>query len=128
MLGGVGIDYFLLSRVTGGWFLPLAIIMAMTCAFFVFDAAGATFGIAPLIKRWVTGNLAGNVGAYGSVGSVIYATIYSLLPQTTAGNRTFFEVLGVAGIIVCLLCAFILKEPQIAASKEFQDAAAVVGH
>lgn len=92
------------------------------------SAAGATFGIAPLTKRLFTGQIAGNIGAYGSVGSVIYATIYSLLPQTTVGNRTFFEVLRVASIIVCFLCAFILKEPQIVTSKEFEDEAAVVGH
>ena len=127
MLGGVGIGYFLLSRISNGWWMPLAIVLTMTCAFFVFGAAGATFGIAPLIKRRVTGQIAGNVGAFGSVGSVIYATIYSLLPQTAAGNRSFFEVLGIAGLIVCFLCAFLLKEPQTVASKEFEDAA-VVGH
>ena len=128
MIGGVGIGYLLLSTISGSWPLPLAIFMTMACAFFVFGAAGATFGIAPLIKRRVTGQIAGNVGAYGSVGSVIYSTVYSLLPQTTAGYQQFFQVLGVAGLIVGSLCAFLLKEPQTTKSEEFADDAVVVGH
>jgi NNP family nitrate/nitrite transporter-like MFS transporter len=102
--------------------------MTMLCAFFVFGGAGATFGIAPLIKRRVTGQIAGNIGAYGSVGSVLYATTYSLLPQTVEGNRAFFEVLGVAGLIVCFLCAFILKEPAVSKSELSEEDAVLVGH
>ena len=128
MLGGLGIGYLLMSRITGGWPLPLTIILTMCCAFFVFGGAGATFGIAPLIKRRVTGQIAGNVGAYGSVGSVIYTTIYSLLPKGPVGGQQFFEVLGVAGLVVSFLCAFLLKEPQLAESKDFADDAAMVGH
>jgi NNP family nitrate/nitrite transporter-like MFS transporter len=102
--------------------------MTMCCAFFVFGGAGATFGIAPLIKRRVTGQIAGNIGAYGSVGSVLYATTYSLLPQTIEGNRTFFEVLGVTALVVCFLCAFILKEPAVVRSEETADDAVFAGH
>jgi NNP family nitrate/nitrite transporter-like MFS transporter len=128
MIGGVGIGYLMMSRITGGWLLPIAIAMTMCCAFFVFGGAGATFGIAPLIKRRVTGQIAGNIGAYGSVGSVLYATTYSLLPQTVEGNRLFFEVLGVAGLVVCFLCAFILKEPVVAKSEELAEDTVFVGH
>ncbi|MBV9384836.1 MAG: NarK family nitrate/nitrite MFS transporter [Chroococcidiopsidaceae cyanobacterium CP_BM_ER_R8_30] len=129
MLGGLGIGYFLMSRIGSGWPLPLTVILTMSCAFFVFGGAGATFGIAPLIKRRVTGQIAGNVGAYGSVGSVIYTTIYSLLPKGPEGGQGLFEILGTAGIIVCFLCAFLLKEPQTALSKDFvEEDAAMVGH
>jgi len=128
MIGGVGIGYLIMSRITGGWLLPIAIVMTMCCAFFVFGGAGATFGIAPLIKRRVTGQIAGNIGAYGSVGSVLYATTYSLLPQTIEGNRTFFEVLGVTALVVCFLCAFILKEPAVVRSEETADDAVFAGH
>lgn len=125
---GVGLGYLLMSQITGGWPLALAIGMTMGCAFFVFGGAGATFGIAPLIKRRVTGQIAGNIGAFGSVGSVLYATTYSLLPQSVEGNRAFFQVLGVAGLIVFFLCAFILKEPQVSKSEELEADAAMVGH
>jgi len=128
MLAGDGIGYLLLSRVSHDWAIPLAVLLTMTTAFFVFGAAGATFGIAPLIKRSVTGQIAGNVGAYGSVGSVIYATIYSLLPDNPAGFQRFFEVLGVVALIVFFLCAIILKDLQPSKSKELEEDAAMVGH
>ena len=102
--------------------------MTMSCAFFVFGAAGATFGIAPLLKRSVTGQITGNIGAYGSVGSVIYATTYSLLPQTTAGNQAFFQFLGCAALVVFFLCAFILQEPAKVSKEEMAEDPAFAGH
>jgi NNP family nitrate/nitrite transporter-like MFS transporter len=79
----------------------------------------------PLVKRRVTGQIAGMVGAYGNVGAVAYLTIYSLLPVwmgggsgdpspeiVAASNSAFFQVLGIAGLVVGLMCYFILKEPK----------------
>lgn len=126
MIGGVGIGYMVMSQIHSGLPLSIAVLLTMGCAFFVFGGAGATFGIAPLLKRNVTGQIAGNIGAYGSVGSVLYATTYSLLPQTVEGNHTFFQVLGMAGIVVAFLCAFLLKEPK--ATKQDIAEAAIVAH
>jgi len=128
MIGGLGLGYLMMSRISGDWLLPVSVVMTMLCAFFVFGGAGATFGIAPLIKRRVTGQIAGNIGAFGSVGSVLYATAYSLLPQTVAGNRSFFELLGVAAVIVCFLCAFILKEPKVSKADAVEGDAVFAGH
>ena len=126
MIAGVGLGYMVMSQIHPGLPLPIAIFLTMCCAFFVFGGAGATFGIAPLIKRRITGQIAGNVGAYGSVGSVLYATTYSLLPQTVDGNHTFFQVLGMAGIVVAFLCAFLLREPK--ATKQELAEAAMAAH
>jgi len=128
MMAGDGIGYLLLSRVSHDWAIPLAVILTMSTAFFVFGAAGATFGIAPLLKRSVTGQIAGNIGAYGSVGSVLYATLYSLLPDNALGYQRFFETLGVAALIVFFLSALVLKELQPSESKELEEDAAMVGH
>jgi NNP family nitrate/nitrite transporter-like MFS transporter len=112
LLGGMGIGYLMMGMVNNTWFLPLAIILTMTCSFFVQAAEGSTYAIVPLIKRRVTGQIAGSVGAYGNVGAVCYLTLYSLLPAGPAADRTFFQVLGIAGLIVAFLCAFFLKEPK----------------
>jgi MFS transporter, NNP family, nitrate/nitrite transporter len=128
MIGGVGLSYLLMSTITDAWGLPLAIAMTMICALFVFGGAGATFGIAPLIKRSATGQIAGNIGAYGSVGSVIFATIFSLLPQSNQGFQHFFEYLGISGLIVAFLCGFLLKDLQPAQDGNLEDDAAVIGH
>ncbi len=112
LLAGMGVGYLLMGGVTSGWLLPLAVILTMACSFFVQAAEGSTFAMVPLIKRRVTGQVAGNVGAYGNVGAVAYLTTYSLLPEGAVGNRTFFFVLGGVGLLVALLCAIFLKEPK----------------
>ncbi|WP_413163804.1 MFS transporter [Capilliphycus salinus ALCB114379] len=112
LTAGMAIGYLMMGRVTGGWFLPFAVLLTMACSFFVQAGEGSTFAIVPLIRRRVTGQIAGNVGAYGNVGAVAYLTLFSLLPEGDVGNRIFFEVLGVASMIVACLCWFFLKEPK----------------
>lgn len=112
LLGGMGIGYLIMGTVNNAWFLPLAVVLTMACSFFVQAAEGSTYAIVPLIKRRVTGQIAGSVGAYGNVGAVCYLTLYSLMPGGAGADRTFFQVLGIAGLIVAFLCAFFLKEPK----------------
>ncbi|WP_346016655.1 NarK family nitrate/nitrite MFS transporter [Chroococcidiopsis sp. CCMEE 29] len=111
-LAGTGIAYLVFSSLGGNVALPLVVIMTMLTSFFVMAAEGATYAIVPLVKRRVTGQIAGNVGAYGNVGAVAFLTIYSLLPNDRAGDQIFFQMLGVVGLIVASLCAFFLKEPE----------------
>lgn len=110
-LAGTGIGYLIFASLGQGVPLPIVVIVTMAASFFVMAAEGATFGIVPLIKSRVTGQIAGNVGAYGNVGAVIYLTIYSLMPQGADSDRAFFQMLGVIGLIVAFLNAFFLKEP-----------------
>lgn len=129
LLAGMGIGYLVFSTVGSGWSLTLAVLLVMVCSFFVQAAEGATFALVPLVKSRITGQVAGNVGAYGNVGAVAYLTILLLLKEalvptgdgvdpavaaagTAAANAAFFQVLGVAGLIVAFLCAFFLEEPQ----------------
>ena len=129
LLGGMGIGYLVFSMVGSGWPLAGAVILVMLCSFFVQAAEGATFAMVPLVKRRITGQVAGNVGAYGNVGAVAYLTTLLLLKQalipsgdgvdpaavaagTAAANAAFFQVLGVAGLVVAFLCAFFLDEPK----------------
>ncbi|MGQ4646277.1 NarK family nitrate/nitrite MFS transporter [Lyngbya aestuarii] len=108
----MGISYLMMGGVNSNWWLPIAIVLTMACSFFVQAGEGSTFAIVPLIKRRVTGQVAGNVGAYGNVGAVCYLTLFSLLPEGAVGNQIFFQTLGVVGLIVAFLCGFFLKEPQ----------------
>jgi NNP family nitrate/nitrite transporter-like MFS transporter len=112
LTGGMGIAYLVMSGVNSNWWLPIAIVLTMTCSFFVQAGEGSTYAIVPLVKRRITGQIAGNVGAYGNVGAVAYLTMYSLLPAGDIGNRIFFQTLGVTALIVTFLCAFLLKEPK----------------
>ena len=120
----MGIGYLMMGGVNSGWWLPGAVMLTMACSFFVQAGEGSTFAIVPLVKRRVTGQVAGNVGAYGNVGAVAYLTIFSLLPEWLSGggevtgaviaqaNTVFFQVMGVCALIVAFLCWFFLKEPK----------------
>jgi len=120
----MGIGYMMMGTVSGGWWLPLAVILTMACSFFVQAGEGSTFAIVPLVKRRITGQVAGNVGAYGNVGAVAYLTIFSLLPGWLSGgeeatpaviaqsNTVFFWIMGISALIVSFLCFFFLKEPK----------------
>ena len=124
LTGGLGIGYLMLGTINSSWFLPLAVVLTMACSFFVQASEGSTFAIVPLVKRRITGQIAGNVGAYGNVGAVAYLTIFSLLPGWLGGggeptpaiiaqsNTIFFQIMGVAALIVAFLCFFLLKEPE----------------
>ncbi len=108
----MGVCYLLFSGIGSGWWLPGAVALTMVCSFFVQAGEGSTYAIVPLIKRRVTGQIAGNVGAYGNVGAVCYLTLYSLLPEGAVGNQIFFQTLGVTALIVGFLCIFFLREPK----------------
>ncbi len=123
LTGGMGIGYLLMGQVTSSWPLALAVILTMACSFFVQASEGATFAMVPLVKPRITGQIAGNVGAYGNVGAVAYLTTRLLFTEASeaanggeavmsAVNSSFFQVLGTAGLIVAFLCVFFMKEPK----------------
>lgn len=135
----MGVGYLVMGTIpavrdslggAGGIMVPLAVVMTMVCSFFVQAGEGSTFALVPLVKRRVTGQVAGNVGAYGNVGAVAYLTLYSLLPEGDIGNQIFFQTLGVAGLVVAFLCFFILEEPKgsFAEMHEGEEAPAPLGH
>ena len=104
---GIGVGYLLAHFINKDWALPLAIAVTMFGAYFAQAGCGATYGIVPLIKKESTGQIAGNVGAYGNFGGVIYLTIFSLTDAPT-----LFTTMGIAALICAFMCAFFLKEPK----------------
>src|SRR5690606_7077260 len=74
LIAGLGLGYLMLSQVSSAWPVALAVIAVMACSFFVQAGEGAVFAIVPLIKRRMTGQIAGITGAFGNVGAVTYLT------------------------------------------------------
>lgn len=121
---GIGIGYLCMGWLNSNWWLPAAVLVTMASSFFVQAGEGSTYAIVPLIKRRLTGQIAGNVGAYGNVGAVAYLTIFSLLPTWLGGgtapsaavlaqaNTVFFQILGILSLMVTFLCWFFLQEPK----------------
>jgi len=113
---GIAISYFTAHFIDKNWPIPLAIIVTMIAAYFAQAGCGATFSIVPLIKQEATGQIAGNVGAYGNFGGVIYLTIFSLTDVST-----LFTTMGLAAIICSFMCAFFLKEPKDSFASSYED-------
>ncbi len=106
LIGGLGVGYAVLSQINSEWWIPAAVIATMACSFFVQAGEGAVFAIVPLIKRRMTGQIAGMTGAYGNVGAVTYLTILSFVDYST-----FFMLIGFSAMIVFAI-AMLLEEPK----------------
>ena len=106
-LVGLAAGYAVLSQITSAWPLPLAVIACMCCSFFVQAGEGAVFATVPLIKRRMTGQTAGMVGAYGNIGGVCFLMIYSFV-----SSSLFFMVIGASALVIFLVVAFFMDEPQ----------------
>jgi len=106
LIAGLACGYFVLSQITPQWWLVAAVVATMCCSFFVQAGEGAVFAIVPLIKRRMTGQIAGMTGAYGNVGAVTYLTILSFVDYST-----FFMVIGVSALAVFLIASF-MAEPK----------------
>ena len=106
LIAGLAGGYLLLGSIDSGWPLTLAVLATMACSFFVQAGEGAVFAMVPLVKRRMTGQIAGMTGAYGNVGAVTFLTVYSFVDAST-----FFMVIAGAAVLVLFAVQF-LDEPE----------------
>ncbi len=106
LTGGLAVGYFLMSLVDSSWALWLAVVAAMLCSFFVQSGEGAVFAVVPLIKRRLTGQIAGMTGAYGNVGAVTYLTVLTFVDYST-----FFMVIAGTAVLGFVALLF-MNEPK----------------
>ena len=114
-LAGCTATFAVMGLINSSWPTWMAIVVTMICAMFVTGGCGTTYAIVPLIKRRITGNVSGYVGAYGNVGATIYLTVYTFL-----SDGQFFWFIGCSGFITFLFCFFFLREPEGAFAAEYQ--------
>jgi MFS transporter, NNP family, nitrate/nitrite transporter len=107
LLAGLIAGYLLMSQINGSWPVLAAVAVTMICSFFVQSGEGAVFAIVPLVKRRLTGQVAGMAGAYGSVGAVSFLTVLSFVSP-----QVFFLVIAGAALIALTTVALFLEEPK----------------
>ena len=107
LIAGLAAGYFLMSNITSAWPIWLAVVASMACSFFVQSGEGAVFAIVPLVKRRLTGQVAGMAGAYGNVGAVTFLTVLSFVSP-----QAFFLVIAGAALITLVAVALFLDEPK----------------
>lgn len=115
MLSGASIGFLAISQINSEWPIALAVVVFMMCSFFLGAGAGCVFAVVPLIKRRLTGQIAGIVGAYGNVGAVLFLTIFSMVPPAV-----FFMTIG-GGIAFAAICSLFLDEPKSTMAEVLPD-------
>ncbi|ENH97150.1 nitrate transporter [Gracilibacillus halophilus YIM-C55.5] len=105
-ISGLAFGYIGMALIGSSWPIWLAVLMTISCSFFVQAGEGAVYAMVPLVKKSVTGQISGMVGAYGNIGAVIFLTIFTMVNPTI-----FFIVIGLSAVI-CFLCMFFMEEPE----------------
>lgn len=108
-LAGSAVGFFAIGTIGKDWSIGAAMTVVIAVGFFLMAANGANFCIAPLIRKPLTGQIAGLIGAYGNVGSVLFLLVLSL-----GGPAVFFLSMGITGA-VAFGCTWLLREPARAA-------------
>jgi NNP family nitrate/nitrite transporter-like MFS transporter len=113
-MAGIGGSFAVMGLVDSTWPVWAALAVTVVGSIFVQGGAGATFAIVPMVKRRITGQVAGMAGAYGNVGGVFYLTML-----TFVDSNTFFYIIAGGGFASFLFCLLFLKEPHAAFAEEY---------
>lgn len=101
---GAAVCYGFMGTITPDWPIAEVLLLCIACAFMIQAGNGACFSMVPLIRRDLTGKLAGIAGAYGNVGAVFFLTVLSWV-----GAQTYFFF--IAGFALLVLVGISFLEP-----------------
>ncbi len=106
-LAGTAAGYLAMSRITPDLGIAYAVAATFMCSLFVNAGNGTVYAMLPMIKRRLTGQIAGMVGAYGNVGGVLFLTLYSFV-----SFETFFVVAAVTSVVGLVAAFLLIEEPK----------------
>jgi MFS transporter, NNP family, nitrate/nitrite transporter len=104
LLVGLVVGYLLLSGTNASWPWVLAVAACMFCSFFVQAGEGAVYAVVPLVKKRVSGQVAGMAGAFGNVGAVTFLTV-----GLYVSDRVFFLVIAGAAVVAVIANLFLVE-------------------
>ncbi|MBI3560544.1 MAG: NarK family nitrate/nitrite MFS transporter [Gammaproteobacteria bacterium] len=107
IIAGLALGYFLMGKSAAGWSLYSAMAVTIFTSLFVNAGNGAVFGMIPLVKRRLTGQIAGMAGAYGNIGGVVFLTVLSFV-----STQMFFYVISGVAVVTLVLVMIYLEEPK----------------
>ena len=113
---GTALGYGAMSMMGVGTGVAFAVAATMICSLFVNAGNGAVYAMLPMIKRRLTGQIAGMVGAFGNVGGVLFLTLYAVVDV-----KTFFLMAAGSALIGALLTYSFIEEPRGQIAEEMPD-------
>jgi MFS transporter, NNP family, nitrate/nitrite transporter len=115
-LAGTAAGYTAMSFMGLQTGVAYAVVATFVCSLFVNAGNGAVYAMLPMIKRRLTGQIAGMVGAFGNVGGVIFLSIYSVVDI-----HTFFLIAAASAIFGLLMTWIFIAEPKGQIAEEMPD-------
>jgi len=102
-----------MGQINSSWSLWSVLLLGFGCSMFLQGATGACFAAVPLVRKDLTGQMAGMAGAYGNVGAVFFLTTLSYVSP-----MNFFVIIALYAAIV--LISLIFLDPFNNIHKSFQ--------
>ncbi len=103
---GITASFLVLGLVDPSWPVALVVLLTILGGIASKAGSGAVYAMVPLVKRRMTGQIAGMAGAFGNVGAVLFLTVNSLVDY----DRFFLFIGAVSGAVLLLILLF-LEEP-----------------
>ena len=115
-LAGTAAGYAAMSFMGPATGILFAVAATFICSLFVNAGNGAIYAMLPMIKRRLTGQIAGMVGAFGNVGGVLFLTIYAGVDVAT-----FFQIAAGSAVLGLALTWAVIDEPRGQITEEMPD-------
>jgi NNP family nitrate/nitrite transporter-like MFS transporter len=115
-LAGTAAGYFAMSNMGVQTGIVFAVAATFICSLFVNAGNGAVYAMLPMIKRRLTGQIAGMVGAFGNVGGVLFLTIYAGFDA-----QTLFLVASIGAALALALVFIFIEDPKGQIAEEMPD-------
>ncbi|QDI91720.1 NarK/NasA family nitrate transporter [Salicibibacter halophilus] len=111
---GISVGLVGMGMIDSSWPIILALAMMIFTSMFVSGGEGATFAMVPMVKKRITGQVAGMAGAYGNVGAAFYLTLFTFVTP-----QQFFFILAAGALVSFTICYFTLEEPKNSFDDEY---------
>ena len=115
-LAGTALGYFGMSNMGPATGVVFAVVATFFCSLFVNAGNGAVYAMLPMIKRRLTGQIAGMVGAFGNVGGVLFLTVYAGYDA-----QTLFLIAAIGSVLALAFVWAFVEDPKGQIAEEMPD-------
>ncbi len=111
-LVGSALSFLVLAELNRSWPLVVSVGVVALTSIFIQGGNGANFAMVPCVRKDITGQVAGIVGAYGNVGGLCLSSLlyYTASKGNVGDVHLMFLVISVAALVVGLLDRVFIKE------------------